>query len=146
MKNAKVQSLTEQISFELKLAREYDLDYLFVCNHYTKLLENIAGGNVTPQNQMAIKQEEIEKRKNNKKHETATENLTIFNAECDWGSRKGFIYHRHLHRSIKTAFKEIYLHHIKGAAPNKIMIQRMDLNDSKKLEEVFNKDQNLQKN
>ncbi|MGJ0159299.1 putative toxin, partial [Campylobacter coli] len=41
VKNVQTQSLTEQISFELKLAREYELDYLFICNHYTKLVDNI---------------------------------------------------------------------------------------------------------
>ncbi|EHB0248048.1 hypothetical protein JYU50_001937, partial [Campylobacter coli] len=34
VKNVQDQALTEQISFELKLAREYELDYLFLCNHY----------------------------------------------------------------------------------------------------------------
>ncbi|EIY7118739.1 hypothetical protein MOF96_001905, partial [Campylobacter jejuni] len=33
VKNVQDQALTEQISFELKLAREYELDYLFICNH-----------------------------------------------------------------------------------------------------------------
>ncbi|EKR7676053.1 hypothetical protein P9E57_001839, partial [Campylobacter jejuni] len=51
VKNVQDQALTEQISFELKLAREYELDYLFICNHYTKLVENIAGGNVTVKNE-----------------------------------------------------------------------------------------------
>ncbi|EHL7832333.1 hypothetical protein KE340_001955, partial [Campylobacter coli] len=41
VKNVQDQALTEQISFELKLAREYELDYLFICNHYTKLIDNI---------------------------------------------------------------------------------------------------------
>ncbi|EFS2211974.1 hypothetical protein HX482_001820, partial [Campylobacter coli] len=41
VKNVQDQALTEQISFELKLAREYELDYLFLCNHYTKLIDNI---------------------------------------------------------------------------------------------------------
>ncbi|MGJ0159302.1 putative toxin, partial [Campylobacter coli] len=41
VKNIQDQALTEQISFELKLAREYELDYLFICNHYTKLVDNI---------------------------------------------------------------------------------------------------------
>ncbi|MGJ9216314.1 putative toxin, partial [Campylobacter jejuni] len=92
VKNVQDQALTEQISFELKLAREYELDYLFLCNHYTKLIDNIT-------------------------------NLEIFNKDNKnhKGSRRGFIYHRHAHRSIKTIFKEIYLHHIKGAAPNKII-------------------------
>ncbi|EOJ2410654.1 putative toxin, partial [Campylobacter jejuni] len=90
VKNVQDQALTEQISFELKLAREYELDYLFLCNHYTKLIDNIT-------------------------------NLKIFNKDNKnhKGSRSGFIYHRHAHRSIKTIFKEMYLHHIKGAAPNK---------------------------
>ncbi|EOI8831298.1 putative toxin, partial [Campylobacter jejuni] len=89
VKNVQDQALTEQISFELKLAREYELDYLFLCNHYTKLIDNIT-------------------------------NLEIFNKDNKnhKGSRSGFIYHRHAHRSIKTIFKEMYLHHIKGAAPN----------------------------
>lgn len=115
VKNVQVQSLTEQISFELKLAREYELDYLFLCNHYTQLMDNITG-------------------------------LAEFNSEDEnhTGSRKCFIYHKHAHRSIKTIFKEIYLHHIKGAAPNKIMIKRLNLNDSKKLEEELNKNQSLQ--
>ncbi|HEC2791816.1 TPA: hypothetical protein R2M45_001695, partial [Campylobacter jejuni] len=39
VKNVQDQALTEQISFELKLAREYELDYLFLCNHYTKLID-----------------------------------------------------------------------------------------------------------
>ncbi|EAI0487068.1 hypothetical protein E0119_09835, partial [Campylobacter coli] len=55
VKNVQDQALTEQISFELKLAREYELDYLFICNHYTKLVENIAGGNVTVKNEKEIK-------------------------------------------------------------------------------------------
>ncbi|WP_072233306.1 putative toxin, partial [Campylobacter coli] len=86
VKNVQDQALTEQISFELKLAREYELDYLFLCNHYTKLIDNIT-------------------------------NLEIFNKDNKnhKGSRSGFIYHRHAHRSIKTIFKEMYLHHIKGA-------------------------------
>ncbi|WP_300792799.1 putative toxin [Helicobacter sp. UBA3407] len=106
VKNVQTQSLTEQISFELKLAREYELDYLFLCNHYTQLMDNITG-------------------------------LAEFNSgnKDHTGSRKGFIYHKHANRSIKTIFKEIYLHHIKGAAPNKIMIKRLNLNDSNKLEE-----------
>ncbi|EPO9308221.1 putative toxin, partial [Campylobacter coli] len=83
VKNVQDQALTEQISFELKLAREYELDYLFLCNHYTKLIDNIT-------------------------------NLKIFNKDNKnhKGSRRGFIYHRHAHRSIKTIFKEMYLHHI----------------------------------
>ena len=115
VKNVQTQSLTEQISFELKLAREYELDYLFLCNHYTQLMDNITG-------------------------------LAEFNSgnKDHTGSRKGFIYHKHAHRSIKTIFKEIYLHHIKGAAPNKIMVKRLDLNDSNKLEEELNKNQSLQ--
>ncbi|EHH9393922.1 hypothetical protein J8524_001839, partial [Campylobacter jejuni] len=101
VKNVQDQALTEQISFELKLAREYELDYLFLCNHYTKLIDNIT-------------------------------NLKIFNKDNKnhKGSRRGFIYHRHAHRSIKTIFKEMYLHHIKGAAPNKIIIKRLNLNNS----------------
>ncbi|EPX8976089.1 putative toxin, partial [Campylobacter jejuni] len=77
VKNVQDQALTEQISFELKLAREYELDYLFICNHYTKLIDNIT-------------------------------NLEIFNKDNKnhKGSRSGFIYHRHAHRSIKTIFKE----------------------------------------
>ncbi|WP_252400256.1 putative toxin, partial [Campylobacter jejuni] len=86
VKNVQDQALTEQISFELKLAREYELDYLFICNHYTKLIDNITNLKVF--------------KKGNKEHK---------------GSRSGFIYHRHAHRSIKTIFKEMYLHHIKGA-------------------------------
>ncbi|EOH5059617.1 putative toxin, partial [Campylobacter coli] len=58
VKNVQDQALTEQISFELKLAREYELDYLFLCNHYTKLVENIAGGNVTVKNEKEIKLKE----------------------------------------------------------------------------------------
>ncbi|EIA8743014.1 hypothetical protein K7Y72_001766, partial [Campylobacter coli] len=58
VKNVQDQALTEQISFELKLAREYELDYLFICNHYTKLVENIAGGNVTVKNEKEIKLKE----------------------------------------------------------------------------------------
>ncbi|EGD3679633.1 hypothetical protein H5K89_001814, partial [Campylobacter coli] len=60
VKNVQDQALTEQISFELKLAREYELDYLFLCNHYTKLVENIAGGNVTVKNEKEIKLKEIQ--------------------------------------------------------------------------------------
>ncbi|EIJ7415670.1 hypothetical protein LI580_001611, partial [Campylobacter jejuni] len=110
VKNVQDQALTEQISFELKLAREYELDYLFICNHYTKLIDNIT-------------------------------NLEIFNKDNKnhKGSRSGFIYHRHAHRSIKTIFKEIYLHHIKGAAPNKIIIKRLNLNNSANIEEELNK-------
>lgn len=116
VKNVQTQSLTEQISFELKLAREYELDYLFLCNHYTQLMDNITG-------------------------------LAEFNSNDanHTGSRKGFIYHKHANRSIKTIFKEIYLHHIKGAAPNKIMVKRLNLNDSNKLEEELNKNKSLQK-
>ncbi|EIY9794760.1 hypothetical protein MOI11_001901, partial [Campylobacter coli] len=110
VKNVQDQALTEQISFELKLAREYELDYLFLCNHYTKLIDNIT-------------------------------NLKIFNKDNKnhKGSRSGFIYHRHAHRSIKTIFKEMYLHHIKGAAPNKIIIKRLNLNNSANIEEELNK-------
>ncbi|AJC92628.1 restriction endonuclease fold toxin 7 family protein [Campylobacter subantarcticus LMG 24377] len=117
VKNVKDQALTEQISFELKLAREYELDYLFLCNHYTKLIDNIT-------------------------------NLEIFNKgdEDHKGSRSGFIYHRHAHRSIKTIFKEMYLHHIKGATPNKIMIKRLNLNDPANIEEELNKNKQIQKN
>lgn len=117
VKNVQDQALTEQISFELKLAREYELDYLFLCNHYTKLIDNIT-------------------------------NLKIFNKDNKnhKGSRSGFIYHRHAHRSITTIFKEIYLHHIKGAAPNKIMIKRLNLNDPVHIEEELNKNKQIQKN
>ncbi|EPX2850255.1 putative toxin [Campylobacter jejuni] len=117
VKNVQDQALTEQISFELKLAREYELDYLFICNHYTKLIDNIT-------------------------------NLEIFNKDNKnhKGSRSGFIYHRHAHRSIKTIFKEIYLHHIKGAAPNKIIIKRLNLNNSANIEEELNKNKQIQKN
>lgn len=117
VKNVQDQALTEQISFELKLAREYELDYLFICNHYTKLIDNITNLEVF--------------KKDNEKHK---------------GSRSGFIYHRHAHRSIKTIFKEMYLHHIKGTAPNKIVIKRLNLNNAEELEEVFNENKNLQKN
>ncbi|EKL5209717.1 hypothetical protein PR780_001962, partial [Campylobacter coli] len=129
VKNVQDQALTEQISFELKLAREYELDYLFLCNHYTKLVENIAGGNVTVKNEKEIKLKEIQNHDDKKKkgYETNTKNLTKFDERYDWGSRRGFIYHRHAHRSIKTIFKEMYLHHIKGAAPNKIIIKRLNL-------------------
>lgn len=117
VKNVQTQNLTEQISFELKLAREYELDYLFLCNHYTKLIDNIT-------------------------------NLEIFNKDNKnhKGSRSGFIYHRHAHRSIKTIFKEMYLHHIKGAAPNKIIIKRLNLNNSANIEEELNKNKQIQKN
>ncbi|EAI4650553.1 hypothetical protein RII42_001913 [Campylobacter jejuni] len=117
VKNVQDQALTEQISFELKLAREYELDYLFLCNHYTKLIDNIT-------------------------------NLKIFNKDNKnhKGSRRGFIYHRHAHRSIKTIFKEMYLHHIKGAAPNKIIIKRLNLNNSANIEEELNKNKQIQKN
>ncbi|ENF9406757.1 hypothetical protein ABR378_001728 [Campylobacter jejuni] len=117
VKNVQDQALTEQISFELKLAREYELDYLFLCNHYTKLIDNIT-------------------------------NLEIFNKDNKnhKGSRSGFIYHRHAHRSIKTIFKEIYLHHIKGTAPNKIIIKRLNLNNSANIEEELNKNKQIQKN
>ncbi|EOZ7201772.1 putative toxin, partial [Campylobacter coli] len=115
VKNVQDQALTEQISFELKLAREYELDYLFLCNHYTKLIDNIT-------------------------------NLEIFNKDNKnhKGSRRGFIYHRHAHRSIKTIFKEMYLHHIKGAAPNKIIIKRLNLNNSANIEEELNKNKQIQ--
>ncbi|EPZ5956230.1 putative toxin, partial [Campylobacter coli] len=115
VKNVQDQALTEQISFELKLAREYELDYLFLCNHYTKLIDNIT-------------------------------NLEIFNKDNKnhKGSRSGFIYHRHAHRSIKTIFKEMYLHHIKGAAPNKIIIKRLNLNNSANIEEELNKNKQIQ--
>ncbi|EDB2449808.1 hypothetical protein F9O17_08635, partial [Campylobacter jejuni] len=104
VKNVQDQALTEQISFELKLAREYELDYLFLCNHYTKLVENIAGGNVTVKNEKEIKLKEIQNHDDKKKkgYETNTKNLTKFDERYDWGSRRGFIYHRHAHRSIKT--------------------------------------------
>lgn len=115
VKNVQDQALTEQISFELKLAREYELDYLFICNHYTKLVENIT-------------------------------NLKIFNKREHKGSRSGFIYHRHAHRSIKTVFKEMYLHHIKGVAPNKIIIKRLNLNNPANIEEELNKNKQIQKN
>ncbi|EHD5860288.1 hypothetical protein JQZ64_001977, partial [Campylobacter coli] len=109
VKNVQDQALTEQISFELKLAREYELDYLFICNHYTKLVENIAGGNVTVKNEKEIKLKEIQNHDDKKKkgYETNTKNLTKFDERYDWGSRRGFIYHRHAHRSIKTIFKEM---------------------------------------
>ncbi|EDO7683765.1 hypothetical protein GQ251_08360, partial [Campylobacter coli] len=63
VKNVQDQALTEQISFELKLAREYELDYLFLCNHYTKLIDNITNLEIF--------------NKDNKNHK---------------GSRSGFIY------------------------------------------------------
>ncbi|EOJ2743245.1 putative toxin [Campylobacter jejuni] len=148
VKNVQDQALTEQISFELKLAREYELDYLFICNHYTKLVENIAGGNVTVKNEKEIKLKEIQNHDEKKKkgYETNTKNLTKFDERYDWGSRRGFIYHRHAHRSIKTIFKEMYLHHIKGAAPNKIIIKRLNLNNSANIEEELNKNKQIQKN
>ncbi|EAJ0042562.1 hypothetical protein CEV44_08930 [Campylobacter jejuni] len=148
VKNVQDQALTEQISFELKLAREYELDYLFICNHYTKLVENIAGGNVTVKNEKEIKLKEIQNHDDKKKkgYETNTKNLTKFDERYDWGSRSGFIYHRHAHRSIKTIFKEMYLHHIKGAAPNKIIIKRLNLNNSANIEEELNKNKQIQKN
>ncbi|EAK1287076.1 hypothetical protein CJH92_08615 [Campylobacter coli] len=148
VKNVQDQALTEQISFELKLAREYELDYLFICNHYTKLVENIAGGNVTVKNEQEIKLKEIQNHDEKKKkgYETNTKNLTKFDERYDWGSRRGFIYHRHAHRSIKTIFKEMYLHHIKGAAPNKIIIKRLNLNNSANIEEELNKNKQIQKN
>ncbi|WP_144667619.1 putative toxin, partial [Campylobacter jejuni] len=148
VKNVQDQALTEQISFELKLAREYELDYLFLCNHYTKLVENIAGGNVTVKNEKEIKLKEIQNHDDKKKkgYETNTKNLTKFDERYDWGSRRGFIYHRHAHRSIKTIFKEMYLHHIKGVAPNKIMIKRLNLNNSANIEEELNKNKQIQKN
>ncbi|EOV6677438.1 putative toxin, partial [Campylobacter jejuni] len=148
VKNVQDQALTEQISFELKLAREYELDYLFICNHYTKLVENIAGGNVTVKNEQEIKLKEIQNHDDKKKkgYETNTKNLTKFDERYDWGSRRGFIYHRHAHRSIKTIFKEMYLHHIKGVAPNKIIIKRLNLNNSANIEEELNKNKQIQKN
>lgn len=148
VKNVQDQALTEQISFELKLAREYELDYLFICNHYTKLVENIAGGNVTVKNEKEIKLKEIQNHDDKKKkgYETNTKNLTKFDERYDWGSRRGFIYHRHAHRSIKTIFKEMYLHHIKGAAPNKVIIKRLNLNNSANIEEELNKNKQIQKN
>ncbi|HEQ3628261.1 putative toxin [Campylobacter jejuni] len=148
VKNVQDQALTEQISFELKLAREYELDYLFICNHYTKLVENTAGGNVTVKNEKEIKLKEIQNHDDKKKkgYETNTKNLTKFDERYDWGSRRGFIYHRHAHRSIKTIFKEMYLHHIKGAAPNKIIIKRLNLNNSANIEEELNKNKQIQKN
>ncbi|EPY0903388.1 putative toxin [Campylobacter jejuni] len=148
VKNVQDQALTEQISFELKLAREYELDYLFICNHYTKLVENIAGGNVTVKNEKEIKLKEIQNHDDKKKkgYETNTKNLTKFDERYDWGSRRGFIYHRHAHRSIKTIFKEMYLHHIKGAALNKIIIKRLNLNNSANIEEELNKNKQIQKN
>lgn len=79
--------------------------------------------------------------------DVGTSRLRNFSEEAgDQGSRNGFIYHKHLHRSIKTVFKEMYLHHIKGVAPNKIVIKRFDLNYEEKLEEIFNQNQELQKN
>ncbi|EAH7166480.1 hypothetical protein EK732_08950, partial [Campylobacter jejuni] len=89
VKNVQDQALTEQISFELKLAREYELDYLFICNHYTKLVENIAGGNVTVKNEQEIKLKEIQNHDEKKKkgYETNTKNLTKFDERYDWGSR-----------------------------------------------------------
>lgn len=147
VKNVQDQALTEQISFELKLAREYELDYLFLCNHYTKLVENIAGGNVTVENEKEIKLKEIKNHNDKKKgYETNTKNLTKFDEQYDWGSRSGFIYHRHAHRSIKTVFKEMYLHHIKGVAPNKIIIKRLNLNNPANIEEELNKNKQIQKN
>ncbi|ECK9833437.1 hypothetical protein FJG82_09800, partial [Campylobacter coli] len=91
VKNVQDQALTEQISFELKLAREYELDYLFLCNHYTKLVENIAGGNVTVKNEKEIKLKEIQNHDDKKKkgYETNTKNLTKFDERYDWGSRRG---------------------------------------------------------
>ncbi|HEB7538959.1 TPA: hypothetical protein RZH60_001744, partial [Campylobacter coli] len=87
VKNIQDQALTEQISFELKLAREYELDYLFICNHYTKLVENIAGGNVTVKNEKEIKLKEIQNHNDKKKkgYETNTKNLTKFDERYDWG-------------------------------------------------------------
>ncbi|EPS6483956.1 putative toxin, partial [Campylobacter jejuni] len=85
VKNVQDQALTEQISFELKLAREYELDYLFLCNHYTKLVENIAGGNVTVKNEKEIKLKEIQNHDDKKKkgYETNTKNLTKFDERYD---------------------------------------------------------------
>ncbi|EPC9469481.1 putative toxin [Campylobacter lari] len=172
VKNVQVQSLTEQISFELKLAREYELDYIFVCNHYTHLTENVTGSVLTREEHEKLaldgkkvgefnketkrlkktKVVEILNEKDKDKQNWSevsniqTSRLRIFSekgGDCD--ARSGFIYHRHLHRSIKTAFKEIYLHHIKGATPNKIVIKRLNLNNAEELEEVFNENKNLQK-
>ncbi|MGH2305471.1 putative toxin [Campylobacter taeniopygiae] len=170
VKNVQVQSLTEQISFELKLAREYELDYFFICNNYTQLTENLSGSALTLQehealikNKDKVKEfdEETKAKKKNtikevlrskdknwyKVSDVGTSRLRNFSEEAgDQGSRNGFIYHKHLHRSIKTVFKEMYLHHIKGVAPNKIVIKRFDLNYEEKLEEIFNQNQELQKN
>ncbi|EPW6662328.1 putative toxin, partial [Campylobacter coli] len=112
------------------------------------LVENIAGGNVTVKNEKEIKLKEIQNHDDKKKkgYETNTKNLTKFDERYDWGSRRGFIYHRHAHRSIKTIFKEMYLHHIKGAAPNKIIIKRLNLNNSANIEEELNKNKQIQKN
>ncbi|EGX6851376.1 hypothetical protein JFO29_001943, partial [Campylobacter coli] len=111
------------------------------------LVENIAGGNVTVKNEKEIKLKEIQNHDDKKKkgYETNTKNLTKFDERYDWGSRRGFIYHRHAHRSIKTIFKEMYLHHIKGAAPNKIIIKRLNLNNSANIEEELNKNKQIQK-
>lgn len=170
VKNVQVQSLTEQISFELKLAREYELDYVFLCNHYTKLTDNIAGEVLSKREHEELAQDkegvkafneetqrtlnDLKKKIKNQKKENQdwseydklkTSRLRVFSEEGgDRDARSGFIYHRHLHRSIKTIFKEIYLHHIKGAAPNKIMVKRLDLNDATQIEEELNKDQNIQ--
>lgn len=170
VKNVQVQSLTEQISFELKLAREYELDYVFLCNHYTKLTDNIAGEVLSKREHEELAQDkegvkafneetqrtlnDLKKKIKNQKKENQdwseydklkTSRLRVFSEEGgDRDARSGFIYHRHLHRSIKTIFKEIYLHHIKGAAPNKIIIKRLNLNDATQIEEELNKDQNLQ--
>ncbi|WP_144663835.1 putative toxin [Campylobacter jejuni] len=170
VKNVQVQSLTEQISFELKLAREYELDYFFICNNYTQLTENLSGSALTLQEHEALiknkdkvkefDEETKAKKKNTVKEvlrskdknwykvsDVGTSRLRNFSEEAgDQGSRNGFIYHKHLHRSIKTVFKEMYLHHIKGVAPNKIVIKRFDLNYEEKLEEIFNQNQELQKN
>ncbi|MBK1971117.1 putative toxin [Campylobacter sp. TTU_617] len=135
VKNVQKQDLTEQISFELKLAQEYELDYIFLCNHYTKLSDSIA-----------IDKEKNEKIINKLKKENPNFsflNLRVF-IKGDLGSRKGFIYHRHMHRSIKTIFKELYLDHLKNNAPNKIVIKRLNLNDPLSIEDELNKDQQLQ--
>lgn len=135
VKNVQKQDLTEQISFELKLAQEYELDYIFLCNHYTKLSDSIA-----------IDKEKNEKFINKLKQENS--NFSFLNLRAfvkgDLGSRKGFIYHRHMHRSIKTIFKEIYLDHLKNNVPNKIVIKRLNLNDPLSIEDELNKDQQLQ--
>lgn len=124
IKNVQTQALSEQISFELKLAREYELDYIFLCNHYTKLSDSIVGAYT----------------KGSKGKGTRA-----FDKDIDKGARSGFIYHRHMHRSIKSAFKEMYIHHIKGVAPNKIIVRRLDLNNPLTIEDEFNARKHLQK-